>query len=59
MLSIGNSREVGSSISHKDTDVGLNSTELNSKGKYLVPVWCHGEGIRGLGGGGEDDSDYG
>lgn len=41
MFPTENSREVGSSISHEDANPGLNSTELNSKREYLVPVWSH------------------
>lgn len=43
--------EVGSSISHEDAYLGLNSTEFNSKREQLVPVWSHDEGwgmVRGM-----------
>lgn len=48
MLPTGNSHEVDSFISHEDSSVGLNATELNSKREYLVSVWSHGgKGVRG------------
>lgn len=54
MFPIGNSHEVGSCNSHEGANLGLNSTEFNSKQEYLVPFWSHG-GQRNQEWGGEDD----